>query len=90
MYSSVTVFKRMQENKTVGNCRCMDDWCDFTFFHPLVGFNQPGHQIWKVTRLWTDKMNDLLLISDRLPDIILTDAIIAVFESRVNDPVLKL
>jgi len=34
-------------------------------------------------------MKVLLLIGDCLPDIILADPIVAIFESRVNDPVLK-
>jgi len=67
----------------------MDDRRDFSLFHPFMRLEQSVHQALKIIRLWTDKMNDLLLIGSRLPDIILTNAIIAVLESRINDPVLK-
>ena len=90
MDSSVSIFKRVQEYKTVGNRRCMDDRRNSSRFHPLMGFNQTCHQAGKVARLWTDEVYNLLLVSDRLPDVILAVPVIALFESRVNNPVLKL
>ena len=89
MDSAVSIFKWVQENKTVGNGRRMDDRRDVAVFHPLVGVNQPIHQILQIIRLRTDKMDDLFLIGDRLPDIILSDPIITILEPGVDNPVLK-
>jgi hypothetical protein len=55
-----------------------------------MGFDKTRHQDRQVIRLWTDEMYNLLLVGNCLPDVILAFPIITVFESRVNNPVLKL
>ena len=55
-----------------------------------MGFDKTRHQNRQVIRLWTDEMYNFFLIGNCLADVILGLAIITVFESWVNNPVLKI
>ncbi len=67
----------------------MDNRRDFALLHPFMRSNKAIHKSLQILRLRTDKMDNLILIGDGLPDIVLTDTVIALFESRINNPVLK-
>jgi len=90
MNSSVRILKRMQEYKSIGDGCRMNDRGYFSRFHPLMGVNQALHEALQIIRFWTNEMYDLLLIGKRLADIILAHPIITVFETRIDDAVLKL
>ncbi len=90
MNSSVPIFKRMQEHKTIGNARRMNDRGYISHFHPLMGVKQSLHEALQIIRFWTNEMYDLFLIDNRLADIILAHPIVTVFETRIDDSVLKL
>ena len=55
-----------------------------------MAFDKAGHQRRQVIRPWTDEMYYFFLIANCLANIVLAFSIITVFESRVNNPVLKL
>ena len=54
----------------------------------LVGGEQPLHQFGKIVGFRADIMNELLLVGNRLPDVILVCPVIRIPETGIDDAVL--
>jgi len=72
MDSAISILKRMQKYKTIGYHRSVDDWWNPTRFHPGMTSEQALHQTRQIFRFWTDIMDELPLIRNRLANIVLT------------------
>src|SRR5690554_2605579 len=89
MDAPVPIFKWMQEHKAIGDNRSMNDRGYISRSHSVVAVDQALHQAWQVIWFWRDEVYDFLLIGNRLADIILAQPIVTVFETRIDDAVLK-
>ena len=56
MNSSVPILKRMQEHKSIGDSRRMNDRGYVSGFHPLMGVEQSLHEALQIIRFWTNEM----------------------------------
>ena len=56
MNSFVPILKRMQEHKSIGDSRRMNDRGYVSGFHPLMGVEQSLHEALQIIRFWTNEM----------------------------------
>ena len=68
----------------------MDNGRYRAFFHHPVGGEQALHQLGKIIGLRANIMNELLLVGNRLPDIILVRPVIGIPETGIDDAVLHI
>lgn len=54
MNSFVPILKRMQEHKSIGDSRRMNDRGYVSGFHPLMGVDQSLHEALQIIRFWTN------------------------------------
>ena len=54
MNSFVPILKRMQEHKSIGDSRRMNDRGYVSGFHPLMGVEQSLHEALQIIRFWTN------------------------------------
>ena len=86
--TAVSVLEGMHEDEAIGDRGGMDDGRYRAFFHHPVGGEQALHQFGKIVGLRADIMNELLLVGNRLPDVILVCPVVGIPESGIDDAVL--
>jgi Na+-transporting oxaloacetate decarboxylase beta subunit len=83
--TAVAVFKGMHEDEAIGDGGGMDNGGDLAFLHRLVGSEQAFHQFREIVGSRADIVNELPLVGNSLPYVVLGDPVICVLKPGIDE-----
>jgi len=88
--TTVSILKGVHEDKSVGDRGGMDHGRDRAVLHHEMGSEQAIHETCKILGLRADIMNELLLVGNRLPDVVLALTVIGIAKAGIDDAILDI